>query len=67
MSKVTQCDRCKAIIIYPKKRNDSPEEEWWRYSIERDAWPYRQIDNIDLCDDCLHSLYNWLMGGDKRN
>lgn len=69
MSKVTQCDRCGAII--KNSMRSDPEEQWWRYSIKKDLWPYSQHEDllldIDLCDDCLHSLYNWLMEGDKRN
>lgn len=66
MASVKQCDRCGTIIKY-SKRSDNLEEHWWRYSISKDAYPYPRIDNIDLCDDCLHSLYNWLMEGEKRN
>lgn len=65
MASVKQCDRCKLIINYSNRSVD-PEEEWWRYSIKKDSWPYSQGENLDLCDDCLHSLYNWLMEGEKN-
>lgn len=66
MASVKQCDRC-GTIIKNSMRSVEPKEEWWRYSIKKDSWPYPRIDNIDLCDDCLHSLYNWFMEGEKRN
>lgn len=66
MASVKQCDRC-GTIIKKSMINVESEGEWWRYSIKKDAFPYPQIDNVDLCDDCLHSLYNWLMKGEKRN
>lgn len=65
MASVKQCDRCGAIIKY-SERSDNLERQWWRYLIRRDAYPYPQIDDIDLCVDCLRSLYNWLMEGEKR-
>lgn len=66
MASVKQCDRCGAIIKY-SERSDNLEEHWWRYSIKRDAWPHPLVEDIDLCDDCLHSLYNWFTKGEKRN
>lgn len=67
MASVKQCDRCGVIIKYSERSVD-PEAEWWKYSIERDSWPYSPlVEDIDLCDNCLHSLYNWFTKGEKRN
>lgn len=55
MASVKQCDRCKKIINHS---NGSVElkEQSWRYSMK-----------INLCDDCLHSFYNWLTKGGEKN
>ena len=60
MGNAKQCDRCKQYYVKEDLFKDfSLTDERWRYMIEFDAHPY-PAHKIDLCPDCIKSLYSWL-------
>ena len=60
-----KCDRCNKFydskeIMKKFKATDSE----WRYSLIYDCHPY-PAHTLDLCPDCLESLYSWFCMEDK--
>ena len=60
MANAKKCDRCGKLysesdLLEKFKFKDSE----WRYSLKYDAHPY-PAHQLDLCPDCLKSLYSWL-------
>ena len=59
MSDIKKCDRCgNAYDPYHRIKIDW-DQEWWRYSVHKDCYPYEEI-KIDLCLSCRKELFSWI-------
>ena len=56
MSNAKKCDRCGKF--YTEELGEI-SEEWWRYNVTRDCYPYETITK-DLCRECKEALMVWL-------
>ena len=65
MADAKQCDRCGKYypVELPSIKYD---EEWWRYEIRKDCYPYSYDDRVELCIECRKKLYKWIKGGDTE-
>ena len=62
MANAKECDRCGKYYSINFISFDY-EEDWWRYGLYRDCYPYEEI-KVDLCPECRKKLYDWLKEGE---